>query len=77
MPNLSNKVSLENALEVFKHHPPQGEDILRHERLRIAAYDFTVVVLKNCPDCADRTAAIRKIREALMTANAAVALEYE
>jgi hypothetical protein len=39
-----------------------------------AAKNFAEVILANCPSGADRSDAIRKIREARMTANAAIAL---
>jgi hypothetical protein len=32
-------------------------------------------ILENTPQCADQQAALRHVREAVMTANAAVALE--
>lgn len=58
----------------FRHHPPQSEaDIARYERVREAGRVFAKVVLNNTPASADQTAAIRKIREAVMTANAAIA----
>lgn len=42
--------------------------------IRDAAKVFAAVVIDNTPQCADQTAVIRKIREAVMTANAAIAL---
>jgi hypothetical protein len=42
--------------------------------IREAAKTFAKVLIRHCPGCADRTTAIRKVREAVMTANAAVAL---
>jgi hypothetical protein len=59
----------------FTYHPPQGDDTVRYERIRLAARVFAQVVLDNCPDSADRTTAIRKIREAVMTANASIACD--
>jgi len=41
--------------------------VLRHKY-------FAHVIMEHTPVCADQTAAIRKIREAVMTANAAIAL---
>jgi hypothetical protein len=60
--------------ELFSYHPPFGDANLRYENIRSAAKQFAKVVLINVPHGADRTAAIRKIREAVMTANAGVAL---
>ena len=42
--------------------------------IRESAKQFAKVLIRHCPSCADRTTAIRKVREAVMTANAAVAL---
>lgn len=43
--------------------------------VREAALEFAKVVWAHTPPGADQTAAIRKIREAVMTANAAIACE--
>lgn len=60
--------------ELFSYHPPTVESLPRFSAINQAAKNFAEVVLSNCPPCADRSDAIRKIREARMTANAAVAL---
>lgn len=60
--------------DVFRYHAPNEEQQHRYEKLRDVARYFARTVIENCPPCADRTAAIRKIREAVMTANAAIAL---
>lgn len=57
----------------FTYHPPQTDDIPRYNAIREAALDFAKVIVKNTPPSADQTAALRKIREAVMTANAAIA----
>jgi len=59
---------------IFTYHPPDHEQRERYELLRKAAHEFAQVVLDCTPPCADQAAAIRKIREAVMTANAAIAL---
>lgn len=60
--------------ELFSYHPPTIESLPRFSAINQAAKNFAEVVLSNCPPSADRSDAIRKIREARMTANAAVAL---
>lgn len=62
---------------LFMYHPPKPEQLVKYEAIRNAAKNFAEIILDNTPACADQTAAIRKIREATMTANAAVALEGE
>ncbi|HLT92102.1 MAG TPA: hypothetical protein VKZ85_14305 [Woeseiaceae bacterium] len=59
----------------FTYHPPTPDQIPRYEELRAAARTFAEVILRVTPASADQTAAIRKVREAVMTANAAIACE--
>lgn len=59
--------------ELFTYHPPAPGDKERYERITAAARAFAEVILEECPPSADRSAAIRKVREARMTANAAIA----
>lgn len=60
--------------ELFSYHPPTGYTLPKFAAINQAAKNFAEVVLQNCPPSADRSDAIRKIREARMVANAAVAL---
>lgn len=71
----SNRVSDENLDDVFSYHPPKPGQPEAYERIRSAAKKLAAEILASCPDCADRAAAIRKVREAVMTANAAIALD--
>ena len=59
----------------FTYHPPAGGQVEAYQRLRDAARVFADVVVELTPPSADQTAAVRKIREAVMTANAAIACE--
>jgi hypothetical protein len=60
--------------ELFTYHPPNPHQQKQYEAIRAAAKYFAEVVLTNTPVSSDQSTAIRKIREAVMTANAAVAL---
>ncbi len=64
---------LEKIAVWFTYHKPEGEQIEQYTKLREAARVFAVAIADNTPACADQTAAIRKVREAVMTANAAIA----
>jgi hypothetical protein len=75
MDHPSNRVTLDNAHAVVRYHRPTESQVQRHETLAKASEVLIRTILETCPDCADRTAAIRKVREAKMTASAAVALE--
>lgn len=61
--------------DVFSHHVPDHGDQLAYTSIRDSALSFARVIIRNTPKCADRTAAIRKVREAMMTANAARSLK--
>lgn len=64
-----------NIDNIFTYHPPTPEDQKRYVAIRDAAKVFANAIVENTPECADQTAAIRKLREAVMTANAAIALQ--
>lgn len=58
----------------FTHHPPEGpEQIEKYKEIREAGKAFAEVLVECTPPSADQSAAIRKVREAVMTANAAIA----
>lgn len=58
----------------FSYHPPTDGQVEKYVAIRLAAKEFAKVLVANTPDGPDKTAAVRKIREAVMTANAAIAL---
>lgn len=68
-------ISDSKLLNWFSYHAPEGDQQARYVSIRLAALDFAQVIVANTPDCADQSAAIRKVREAVMTANAAIACE--
>lgn len=59
----------------FMYHAPVGDQLERYAILRTAAKIFAETINKHVPESADKTASIRKVREAVMTANAAIACE--
>lgn len=61
--------------EFFTYHPPVGDQAERYQEIREAAKVLAYTINKNCEDSADKSAAIRKLRECVMTANASIALE--
>jgi hypothetical protein len=60
--------------EIFKYHAPDSDQQVAYEKLRTEAKQFAKAIIELTPACADQTAAIRLVREAVMTANAAIAL---
>ena len=65
----------DTLVELFTYHSPKGDQQDRYERVRYAARQFAEILVDCVPESADRTVAIRKLRECVMTANAAIALE--
>lgn len=60
---------------IFKHHAPTSDDTVAYEKLRSSAKSFAQAIVDLTPASADQTAAIRKVREAVMTANSSIALK--
>jgi hypothetical protein len=57
----------------FSYHVPTEESLPQFKAIREAGLVFARVIVENTEASADQSAAIRKIREATMTANAAIA----
>jgi hypothetical protein len=60
---------------VFEHHSPTPEKLAHYQVLHEAARSFAQVILEHTPASEDQAAALRLLREATMTACAAVALD--
>ena len=60
---------------IFTYHAPSPDDRVAYEKLRNSAKQFAHAIVELTPPCADQSAAIRHVREAVMTANAAIALK--
>jgi hypothetical protein len=60
--------------ELFTYHAPTSEHIARLQNVRVVARALATAIVENCPRSADRTAALRKLRESVMTANASIVL---
>lgn len=60
--------------EIFSYHAPTETQTASYGHIREAAKTLAAVILKHTPRCADQAAAVRKVREAVFTANAAIAL---
>lgn len=73
MPTAHSPLS-EKIDELFTYHAPTPEQIPKYEAIRAAAKVFAHVLVANTPPSADQTAAIRKLRECVHVANAAIAL---
>lgn len=65
---------MEDLKRAFKYHAPKGDQPRRYEVIRDAALTFAEVIISCCPESADRTVAVRRVREAVMNANASIAI---
>ena len=59
----------------FTYHSPNPEQLPKYLAIREEGKKLAEVIVANTPPSADQTAAIRLIREACMTANAAIACD--
>jgi len=57
----------------FTYHDASPHQVTQYNSIRAAARALAEAILINAPPSADRSDAIRKVREAVMTANAAIA----
>lgn len=71
MPGLNK----EDVDAIFTFHPPKNEGEQRqHESVREACREAAIRILYHTPVCPEQTTAIRKLQEAMMHANAAIAI---
>lgn len=70
-----DEVTKEEIENIFSYHKPNQSQVPKYEAIREGAKAFAKVVIENCPSSADRSAAIRLLRECVMTANASIALD--
>ncbi|MCR4375872.1 MAG: hypothetical protein NUW22_13580, partial [Acidobacteria bacterium] len=61
--------------DLFSYHRLTPAQLDRFDYIRGPIKVAAAAIMANCPGGADRTTAIRKLRECLMTANASIALD--
>lgn len=65
--------AVERAIEdAFEYHPWDQEQIQQGAKVRESLALAVKVIVEHVPPCPDRSAAIRKLREARMDANSAI-----
>lgn len=69
----ADELDLKQCDSWFQYHPPVGNQAARHEEVKRSAGQFARHIIALAPPGPDRTAALRKVREAMMTASAAIA----
>lgn len=68
------QVDTSNVEDVMTYHAPTPDQLPKYAAVKEAITACAKVILEVVPQCADRTVALRKLREARMDANAAIAL---
>lgn len=61
--------------DLFEYHAPTPEQVASMKRIREAAKALAFVIEAECPPSADRTAAMRQLQDANMTANRSIVLK--
>ena len=73
-PEVRRRVVTDEEIENwFAYHTPREYQIQLYTRLRDQGRRMALLIRNSCPPGPDATAAIRKVREAVMTANQAIA----
>lgn len=57
----------------FVYHPPSLEEREKYEEITAKTKELAELIFGLCPSNADRSAALRQLRNARMTANASIA----
>jgi hypothetical protein len=60
--------------QAFRYHPPQGDQAQRYESLRGLARDLAIKIIHSTPTGRNQSLALTKLQEAVMHANAAIAV---
>jgi hypothetical protein len=66
-------IKVEQLNNWFTYHSPSPEQLPKYLAIRNAGLELVTTIVENTPASADQTAAVRKVREAVMTANASIA----
>jgi hypothetical protein len=66
-------ITVEQLNNWFTYHSPSPEQLPKYLAIRNAGLELVTTIVENTPASADQTAAVRKVREAVMTANASIA----
>lgn len=72
-PHPSDSPTLDDLDDLFTYYQPTQAQVAHYAAINQAAKELARVILSVVEPCADRDAAILKVREARMLANAAIA----
>ena len=72
---MSLRIDESNVEDVFMYHAPEQGSEQAHLEVQEASVDLAKLIIEVCPSCPETTLAIRRLQEAKMWANAAIAHE--
>lgn len=67
-------MSDEQIENTFSYHPPFGNQAIRYERIRAEAKAFALTLQRSCPESREKSLALTNLQQAVMFANAAIAI---
>ncbi len=71
--DIKQRITPHDLASWFTYHAPITDQQDRYIQLRSKAHELAAMIVAYCPPGADTTAAVRLLRESIMTANAAIA----
>ena len=75
VPNAEIKAAFQKVDDAFMYRVPTQEQIASMQLIRNSARELAKSIVLLSPKCADTSAALRKLRECVMTVNAAIVSE--
>lgn len=70
-------IQIDDLEKIFTYQSPNADQITKYADIRLFAKSFGVIICKDCPQSNEKEIAIEKLRECVMWANAAIALNSE
>ena len=67
-------MTIEQIEQTFSYHKPFGTQAERYETLRTMAKNLAYNIEKACPDSREKSLAITSLQQAIMWANASIAI---
>jgi hypothetical protein len=64
----------EQIRNIFSYHAPFGNQAARYEAIRTEARTLAFIIDDNCPESREKALALTNLQQAVMWANAAIAI---
>ena len=58
----------------FVYHAPKGDQVTRYQSIRECAKELAENISRNCPDSREKSLALTNLQQAVMWANASIAI---